>query len=45
MRNSQLLASVAIAALGGAVLCTLYVQLAPLAAALPRALDVLLAGG
>jgi hypothetical protein len=45
MRNAQLLASVALVAVGGAVLCTVYVQLAPLAAALPRALGVLLAGG
>jgi hypothetical protein len=45
MRNSQLLASAALIAVGGATLCAVYVQLSPLAAALPRALGVLLAGG
>ena len=45
MRNSNMLAYVALMAAGGAAVYTVYATLAPMAAALPRTLGFLFAGG
>jgi hypothetical protein len=45
MRNSGLLAYVALVATGGGMVYVVYTTLAPFAAALPRTLGVLFAGG